>query len=120
MYFLLKLFRCCSRYCWASPVAQMVGNPPTMQEARLPFVLGEDALEKGMATHSSIFAWRIPWTEEPVGLQSRGRQESEREQETSETVSSGAFHPLVPLFPQLFNGDCHSAFLTELLRGLNK
>ena len=72
MYFLLKLCRRYSRYCWASPVAQMVGNPPTMQEARLPFVLGEDALEKGMATHSSIFAWRIPWTEEPDGLQSRG------------------------------------------------
>ena len=37
----------------------------------------EDPLEEGMATHSSILAWRIPWTEEPGGLQSRGRKESD-------------------------------------------
>ena len=40
----------------------------------VPFLGGEDALEEGMATHSSIFAWRIPWTEEPGGSLSRGSQ----------------------------------------------
>ena len=45
----------------------MLRNLPAMQETG-----PEDPLEKGMATHSSILAWRIPWTEEPVGLQSMG------------------------------------------------
>ena len=48
----------------------MVKNPPAMQETRVPSLGWEDALEKGMATHSSILVWRIPWTEEPGGLQS--------------------------------------------------
>ena len=43
-----------------------------MQEMQVLSLDGEDALEKGMATHSSILAWRIPWTEEPGGLQSMG------------------------------------------------
>ena len=50
---------------WASLVAQMVKNLPAMQETWVRFLGWEDALEKGMAIHSSIFAWRIPWTEEP-------------------------------------------------------
>ena len=52
------------------PVAQMVENLPTMPETRVwaRVMDGEDPLEKGMATHSSILAWRIPWTEEPDGL----------------------------------------------------
>ena len=59
-------------------VAQIVKkkkkNPPAMQKT-LGSTLGqEDALEKGMATHSNILAWRIPWTEEPDGLQSTGLQ----------------------------------------------
>ena len=45
---------------WASPVAQMVKTPPAMQEARVRSLGQEDALEKGIATHSSILAWRIP------------------------------------------------------------
>jgi len=49
-------------------VAQTVKNPPTMQETWVRFLSLEDPLEKVMATHSSILAWRIPWTEEPVGL----------------------------------------------------
>ena len=53
-------------------VAQMVKNLPAMQEAWVQFLGWEDPLEKGMATHSSILAWRIPWTEEPGGLQSLG------------------------------------------------
>ena len=52
----------------------MVKNLPAMQETQV-FSLGqEDPLEKGMATHSSILAWRIPWTEEPHGLQSMGSE----------------------------------------------
>ena len=48
-----------------------------MQETQIPSLDQEDPLEKGMATHSSIFAWRIPWTEEPGGLHSMGSQESD-------------------------------------------
>ena len=50
---------------WASPVAQMVKNWPTMREIQVWSLGWEDPLEKGMATHSSILAWRIPWAEEP-------------------------------------------------------
>ena len=49
-------------------MAQAVKNPPAMQETRVRSLGQEDSLEKGMATHSSILAWRIPWTEEPGGL----------------------------------------------------
>ena len=49
-------------------------NPPAMQETLIPFLGWENPLEEGMATHSSILAWRIPWTEEPGGLQSMGSQ----------------------------------------------
>ena len=55
-------------YCWASLVAQLVKNPPAMQETWVRSLGWEDPLEEGMATHSSIFAGRIPWTEEPGGL----------------------------------------------------
>ena len=58
-------------------VAQMVKNLPVMLETGVGFRGWEDPLEKGMATHSSILAWRIPWTEEPGGLQSMGSQESD-------------------------------------------
>ena len=51
-------------------MAQTVKNLPAMQEIWFQFLGQEDPLEKGMATHSSILAWRIPWTEEPSGLQS--------------------------------------------------
>ena len=59
---------------WVSLVAQMVKNPPAMQETWVQFLGWEDLLEKGMATHSSILAWRIPLTEEPGRLQSVGLQ----------------------------------------------
>ena len=58
----------------ASLVAQAVKNLPAVQEAQVPSLGWEDPLEKGMATHSSTLAWRIPWTEEPGGLQSVGLQ----------------------------------------------
>ena len=52
----------------------MIKSLPEMQETRVQFLSQEDSLEKGMATHSSILVWRIPWTEEPGGLQSMGSQ----------------------------------------------
>ena len=53
----------------------MVKNLPAMWETRFQSLDGEeDPLEKGMTTYSSILAWRIPWTEEPGGLQSRGHK----------------------------------------------
>ena len=52
----------------------MAKNPPAVWETRVQSLGWEDSLEKGMATHSSILAWRIPWTEEPGGLQSMGSQ----------------------------------------------
>ena len=55
-------------------VAQMVKNVRAMQEAWVQSLGWKDPLEKGMATHSSICAWRIPWTEKPGGLQSMGSQ----------------------------------------------
>ena len=59
---------------FACLVAQMAKNLPAMQEIWLQFLGWEDPLEKGMAPHSSILAWRIPWTEESGGLQSMGSQ----------------------------------------------
>ena len=50
----------------------MIKNSPAMQETQVQFLGWEDPLEKGMATHSSILAWEIPWTEESGGLQSMG------------------------------------------------
>ena len=50
------------QYSWASLVAQLVKNPPAMQETWVQFLGWEDPLEKGPATHSSILAWRISWT----------------------------------------------------------
>ena len=52
-------------------------NSPTMQETQAPSLGEEDPLEKEMATHSSILAWEIPWTEEPGELQSMGLQKSQ-------------------------------------------
>ena len=56
----------------------MVQNPPAMQATLVQSLGQEDPLEKEMATHSSILAWRIPWTEEPGGLQSIGCKESDK------------------------------------------
>ena len=53
-------------------MAQSVKNPPAMRETQVQSLGQEDPLEKGMATHSSILVWGIPWTEEPSVLQSMG------------------------------------------------
>ena len=55
-------------------VAQMVKHLPAMQETRARSLAGKDPLEKGIETHSLILAWRIPWAEEPAGLQSMRSQ----------------------------------------------
>ena len=59
------------QYSWASLLAQIVKNMPAMQETQVPSLGRKDPLEKGMATHTSILTQRIPWTEEPGGLQSQ-------------------------------------------------
>ena len=58
----------------ASLVTQRVKNLPAVQETQVQSLGREDPLEKGMATHSSILAWRVPWSEESGGLQSMGSQ----------------------------------------------
>jgi len=62
----------------ASLVAQTVKNLPAMKETWVQSLGWEDPLEKGMAAHSSVLAWRIPWTEKPGGLQSMGSQSPTR------------------------------------------
>ena len=74
-------------YTRGFPSGSVVKNLPAMQEAQEMWVqsLGrEDPLEKEMATHSSILAWRIPWTEEPGGLQSMGSQRVGKDLATKE------------------------------------
>ena len=74
-----------SRDHWVSLEAQTVKNPPAMQETQVWSLGQEDPLEKGMATHSSILAWKIPWTEEPGRLYSPWGQ---KELDTAERVST--------------------------------
>ena len=64
-------------YLWASLVAQTVKNLPAMWETQVRSLGQEDPLEKGMATHFSILAWRIPLTEEPVGLRDQELDKTE-------------------------------------------
>ena len=61
-----------SKWYWASLVAQTLKNLPAMWETWVPSLGWDDPLEEGMATHSNILAWKVPWTEEPGGLQSMG------------------------------------------------
>ena len=68
---------CVYTHIHASLVAQMVKNLPAMQEIQVRSLDWEDPLEKGMAIHSSILAWRIPRSKEPGGLQSMGSQKSD-------------------------------------------
>ena len=70
-----------------SLVAQMVKHLPAMRETRVRSLGWEDPLEKEMATHSSILAWRIPWTKEPGGLQSTGSQRVRHDWATSLSLS---------------------------------
>ena len=61
----------------SSSSGSMIKNLPAVQETRVQPLGWEDPLEKGMAAHSSILAWQIPWIEEPGGLQSMGSQKSQ-------------------------------------------
>ena len=63
-------------------VAQTVKNLPAMQENRVPSLSWEDPLEKGMATHFSILAWRMPWAEEPGDYSPNGHKESDTTEAT--------------------------------------
>ena len=72
LYIYIYMFMLCLNK--SSLVAQMVKRLPTMRETRVRSLGWEDPLEKEMATHSSILAWKIPWTEEPGRLQSMGLQ----------------------------------------------
>ena len=75
-----KIFSNCiiNKWLLEDPLAdQLVKNLPAMQETWVQSLGCEDPLEKKMATHSSILAWKIPWTEEPGRLQSMGSQESD-------------------------------------------
>ena len=82
------------QYSWASLVAQMAKNPPAMQETWVRSLGWEDPLEEGMATHSSILAWRIPWTEKPGGGVCAATVQGVAESDTTERLST-AQHPLV-------------------------
>ena len=64
-------------------MAQTIMNMPAVQQTWVQSLGQEDPLEKGMATHSSIIAWRIPWTEEPGGLQSIGLQRVRQDKATN-------------------------------------
>ena len=72
-----------------SLVAQMLKNLPEMRETWVQSPGQDDSLEKGMATHSSILAWEIPWTEEPGGLQSMGSQRVGQDWATTLQLSPG-------------------------------
>ena len=63
----------------------MVKNLPAMQETQVPSLDQDDPLEEGMATHSSILAWRIPWIEESGGLESLGFQRAGHDRATHTT-----------------------------------
>ena len=65
-----------STLVWSSLVAQRVKNLPAVRDTPVESLGQEDPLEEGMATHSSILAWRLPWTEEPGGLHSMRSQKS--------------------------------------------
>ena len=71
-YFTVHFFKLLRWELVASLVAQMIKNPPAIQETQFQSLGWGDLLEKGIATHSSVHAWRIPWTEEGGGLQSMG------------------------------------------------
>ena len=75
-------------------MAQMVKRLPTLRETRVRSPGWEDPLAKEMATHSSILAWKIPWTEEPGGLQSMGCKESDMTEQFHFTCGGAIAHML--------------------------
>ena len=90
-------------------MAQMVKNLPAVEESWVQSLGQEDPLENGMATHSSILGWRIPWTEEPGGLQSIGFC---KESDTAERLTVSLFRVVIGLD----NAEC-LAHCTRLVNG---
>ena len=84
--------------CWASLVALKVRNLPAMPETPVRSLGPEDPLEEGIATHSSILAWRIPWTEGSGGLQSMGHKESDTTEWLTHTQPGCWYHKLCNLW----------------------
>ena len=76
------------KQCWISLLTQMLKNLPATWETRVQSLGQEDPLEEGMATHSSILAWRIPWIEELVSYSPWGRKESDMIERLTLSVSS--------------------------------
>ena len=79
---------------WGFPEAQMVKNLPALWEIWVRSLDWDDPLEKGMATHSSILAWRIPWTEEPAGYSPWGPKELDMTEQLTLSLSPGVAHRL--------------------------
>ena len=79
-------------------MTQTVKNLPAIQESQVQSLGPENPLEKGMAPHSSILAWRITWTEEPDGLQSRGWQRVRYDRATNTTATT--FHQIFQTSPK--------------------
>ena len=88
-------------------VAQKVKHPPAMQETQIRSLGREDLLEKEMATHSSILAWRIPLTEKLGGLQSMGLQRVGHDWATNTNTQHTPFYPTSKLRPVHFPHMCH-------------
>ena len=87
---------------WASLVAQTVKRLPAMWETRVQSLGEGDPLEKAVATHSSILAWKIPWTEEPDGLQSMGSQRVRHDWVTSLSFHQWCFYNIKKLCEEFF------------------
>ena len=85
----------------ASRVAQTVNNLPALQETWVQSLGQEDPLMRGMATQSSILAWRIPWTEEPGRLQSTGSQRVGHDERLSQIYIEITFNGAVPYASKL-------------------
>ena len=97
----------CLKY-WASQVAHMVKNLCAMQETWVRSLGWEDPLEEGTATHSSILAWKIPWTEEPCRLQSMGSQRVGHDWATKHSTAQLAISPTCWTSSIHFTGCQHS------------
>ena len=86
-----------SAFLVASLVAQTVKNPPAKRETWVPSLSWKDPLEKGTATHSSILAWRIPWTGSLAGYSAWGHKESDTAERTAHTAASVRWYLTVVL-----------------------
>ena len=115
--FKILFIYCCSR---ASLIAQSVQSLPAVQETRVRFLGGEGPVEKEMATHVSILAWRVPWTEEPCRQRSMGSQESDTAERLSARTHGCAGSSLLGLFSGCGGRGCsgYSAGLLTVLVSL--